>query len=226
MKDNSIPQSSYPRERLLQYGPEALSNQELLAILLRTGSHPLNVIELAGQILNEFEDLYEMKHVTLDELQEIRGVGQIKAIELKAMVELGVRIQRAAQPKYGRIHSSVDIATQMMEELKDYQQEHLLCLYLNTKNEIIRKKTLFIGSLNQSIAHPREIYHGAVKCCAARVICVHNHPSGSPTPSQADITFTKRLMKCGELMGIDLLDHLIIGNDSYISLREEGLWDA
>ena len=141
MKDNGIPQSSYPRERLLHYGAEALSNQELLAILLRTGSHPFNVIELAGQILNEFEDLYELKHVTLDELQAIRGVGQIKAIELKATVELGARIQRAAQPKYGRVHSSVDIANQMMEELKDYQQEHLLCLYLNTKKDVIHRQS-------------------------------------------------------------------------------------
>lgn len=225
MTKTIIPQSSFPRERMLHYGVDALSNQELLAIVLRTGAHPLNVLELAGVILNRFENIYELKQVTLDELQEIRGVGQIKAIEIKAMIELGGRIQRAVQPKYGKVNSSMDIAKHMMQELKDYRQEHLLCLYLNTKNEIIQKKTLFIGSLNQSIAHPREIFHGAVRCSAARVIAVHNHPSGSPQPSEADLAFTRRLMKCGEIMGIDLLDHLIIGDNAYVSLREEGLWE-
>lgn len=224
INETVIPQSSFPRERIVEYGVDALSNQELLAILLRTGSRPLNVLELAASVLNRFEELYELKEATIDELQEIRGVGQIKAIEIKAMVELGVRIQRSVQPKYGKINSSMAIAHQLIQELKDFRQEHLLGIYLNTKNEIIQKKTIFIGSLNQSIAHPREIFHWAVRYSAARVIVVHNHPSGSPQASEADLLFTRRLIKCGDLMGIELLDHLIIGDNAYVSLREEGLW--
>lgn len=221
----SIPKSSLPRERLLEYGEQALSNQELLAILLRTGSRPYNVMELAGLVLAAFPTLYELKSASLKELQSVRGVGQIKAIELKAMMELGSRIHQALQPKHGKVRTSMDLAFQLMEDLKDYQQEHLICLYLNTKNEIIHRQTLFIGSLNQAVAHPREIFREAVRHSAARIICVHNHPSGNPEPSENDRQFTKRLKACGEMMGIELLDHLIIGHSSYVSLREEGLWN-
>lgn len=224
-KRSVIPQSSMPRERLIDYGAEALSNQELLAILLRTGSRPYNVMELSGLILAEFSSLYDLKAASLNELQQIRGVGEIRSIELKAMMELGSRIHQSLQPKYGKIRSSTDLAMQLMEELKDYQQEHLLCLYLNTKNEIVHRQTLFIGSLNQSIAHPREIFRGAVRHSAARIIIVHNHPSGDPTSSANDREFTKRLKACGEMMGIELLDHLIIGHQTYVSLREEGFWE-
>lgn len=224
-KETVVPQSSLPRERLLHFGEKALSNQELLAILLRTGSKPYNVVELSGLILEEFPTLYELKSASLNELQQIRGVGQIRAIELKAMMELGSRLHQSVQEKYGKVQSSFGLAQQLIEELKDFHQEHLICLYLNTKNEIIYRKTLFIGSLNQSIAHPREIYREAVRCSAARIICCHNHPSGAPGPSENDRLFTQRLKQCGEMMGIELLDHLIIGNDSYVSLREEGFWE-
>lgn len=225
-KHTMVPQSSRPRERLLDFGEKALSDQELLAILLRTGSKPYNVLELAGLILAAFPNLYELKSASLNELQQIRGVGQIRAIELKAMMELGSRIHQTKQPKYGKVQSSYGLAQQLIEEYKDYHQEHLVCLYLNTKNEITYRKTLFIGSLNQSIAHPREIYREAVRCSAARIICAHNHPSGAPQPSENDRLFTQRLKQCGELMGIELLDHLIIGNESYVSLREEGFWNG
>ncbi|MHC5268250.1 RadC family protein [Enterococcus sp. LJL98] len=221
----TIPKSSLPRERLLEYGEQALSNQELLAILLRTGSAPYNVMELSGLLLAAFPSLYDLKAASLNELQEVRGIGAIKAIELKAMMEFGRRIHQSLQPKYGSVRTSMDLAYQLMEELKDYQQEHLLCLYLNTKNEIIHRQTLFIGSLNQSIAHPREIFRVAVRYSAARIICAHNHPSGNPEPSMNDRQFTRRLKECGEMMGIELLDHLVIGDQSYVSLREEGFWE-
>ena len=221
----SLPATSLPRERLLQYGAEALSNQELLAILLRTGSGQLNVLDLSAQILQQYPNLFELKFATKEELMTFPGIGEVKAIEILTAIELGSRIQKALQPKLGTIRSSVELASQLMEELKDYQQEHLLCLYLNTKNEIIKKETLFIGSLNQSVAHPREIFKGAVRVSAARLIVVHNHPSGNPKPSQQDLSFTRRLIECGELMGIELLDHLIIGHNRYLSLREEGFWN-
>src|SRR5699024_1993759 len=203
-----LPQSSLPRERMLEYGEQALSNQELLAILLRTGSRKYSVIELAGIMLNRFPSVYDLKHATLSELQEISDVGQVKSLELKAMIELGRRIRRANQPKLGKVVTSFDLAQQLIDEMKDLSQEHLVCLYLNTKNEIILRKTLFVGSLNQSIAHPREIFREAVRCSAARIICSHNHPSGDPAPSQNDLEFTNRLRKCGEMMGIEVLDHL------------------
>lgn len=218
--------SSYvrPRERLLEAGEGALSNQELLAIILRTGSKPYTVIDLAQMILEEFPDLYTLKDASLSELQRIPSVGVVRSIELKAMMEFGRRIHLASQPKLGKVQSSYAIAQQLMEEMKDYQQEHLLCLYLNTKNEIIKKETLFIGSLNQSVAHPREIFKGAVRVSAARIILTHNHPSGNPKPSSHDLQFTKRVKECGEMMGIEVLDHLIIGTRRYVSLREEGFF--
>lgn len=217
-------QPSYlkPRERLMEVGEQALSNQELLAIMLRTGSKSYSVMELSQLILSDFSSLFALKDASLAELQRIPGVGQIRAIELKAMMEFGRRIQLASQPKLGKIQSSFAIAQQLIQEMKDYRQEHLICLYLNTKNEIIQKETLFIGSLNQSVAHPREIFKGAVRVSAARIILAHNHPSGNPKPSSNDFQFTKRVKECGEMMGIEVLDHLIVGDEQYISLREEG----
>lgn len=219
-----VPTGSLPRERMLEAGEKSLSDQELLAIVLRTGHQEINVMELAGSILNHFTSLYELKQATIEELKAIRGIGQVKAMELKAMLELGVRAQQALLPKIGQITSSYAIAQQLIQEQRDLSQEHLVCIYLNTKNEIIQRKTLFVGSLNQSVAHPREIFRGAVRCSAARVVVSHNHPSGNPKPSDNDLAFTKRLIKCGEIMGIELLDHIITGHTNYVSLREEGLW--
>lgn len=218
-----LPSGSLPRERMLEAGEDALSDQELLAIILRTGHHKVNVMELAGRILSHFTSLYELKQATLEELQVIKGIGLTKAIEIKAVLELGRRTQQAMMPKIGRVNSSYELAQHLIQELRDYQQEHLIGIYLNTKNEIIQRKTLFVGSLNQSVAHPREIFRGAVRCSAARLICVHNHPSGNPRPSGNDLALTKRIQKCGEMMGIDLLDHIITGHTDYVSFREEGL---
>lgn len=218
-----VPQDSLPRERLLNYGEKALSNQELLAILLRTGSKDQNVMELAGQFLKQFPDLYTLKMASLEELQAIHGIGRVRSIELRAAIELGCRIEKATQPKFGQISSSNQIAHQLIQELRDFQQEHLVALYLNTKNEIIKQETIFIGSLNQSIAHPREIFKGAVRYSAARVLIAHNHPSGNPQPSENDLDFTERVKYCGEMMGIPLLDHIITGHDDYLSMKEEGL---
>lgn len=216
-----LPESSWPRERLVRESERHLSDQELLAIILRNGSRQQNVMELAGTILQKYPNLYDLKHATLHELQQFRGIGKTRAIELKAMMEFGVRIHRALQPKSGRIQSSYSLAQYLIEELKDYQQEHLVAFFLNTKNEILLQKTLFIGSLNQSIAHPREIFREAVRISAARVALGHNHPSGNPAPSQNDLEFTQRVEECGTMMGIELLDHIIVGETKYFSLREE-----
>ncbi|MGY3750589.1 RadC family protein [Vagococcus acidifermentans] len=217
---SSVPEEVRPRERLEKYGAEALSHQELLAIILRTGSREMDVMTQSLYILNHFNSLYELKKASLEELRTINGVGAVKSIEIKAMIELGKRIANSNQLKLGKITSSHELGRQLIEEMKDYHQEHLVVLYLNTKNELIKKEILFIGSVNQSIAHPREIFRGAVRYSAAQIILAHNHPTGSCAPSKQDEAFTRRVKECGELMGIELLDHLVIGNDSYVSFRE------
>ncbi|MGX7264933.1 RadC family protein [Enterococcus crotali] len=221
-----MPEDCLPRERLEVVGEKALSNQELLAILLRTGSKNMNVMEVASKFLNYFNHLYELKNATLTEMMEIKGIGRIKAIELRAAIEFGYRIQQSTQLKLGKVSSSYQIAQNLIYELQDFQQEHLVCLYLNTKNEVIKQETVFKGSLNQSVAHPREIFRSAVKCSAARLILAHNHPSGNPTPSESDIHFTQRMQECGKMMGIEVLDHIIIGEQVYISMREEKFFAA
>ncbi|MGX7025451.1 RadC family protein [Vagococcus hydrophili] len=212
-----------PRERLRKYGPEVLNHQELLAIILRTGSRNKNVLELSEEILKSFDDLFDLKTASVEELMMIEGIGEVKAIEIQAVIEFGRRMSLYSREKKGNIHSSAALGEQLIKEMKDYQQEHLMVLYLNTKNEILKKKTIFIGSLSQSVAHPREIFKLAVKCSAARIIVVHNHPSGNPEPSKQDIAFTHRLIECGSLMGIEMLDHLVIGEKSYISMKENGV---
>ncbi|MGX7193981.1 RadC family protein [Enterococcus moraviensis] len=221
-----MPEDCLPRERLEVVGEKALSNQELLAILLRTGSKDTNVMEVASKFLNYFNHLYELKNATLNEMMEIKGIGRIKAIEVRAAIEFGYRIQQSTQLKFGKVSSSYQIAQNLIYELQDFQQEHLVCLYLNTKNEVIKQETVFKGSLNQSVAHPREIFRSAVKYSAARLILAHNHPSGNPTPSKSDIHFTQRMQECGKMMGIEVLDHIIIGEQVYTSMREENFFSA
>lgn len=167
-----------PRERCKKYGADSLTHQELLAIILRTGSKNQNVLELSNQVLTNFESLFDLKMASIEELVKIEGIGDVKAIELQATIEFGKRLALSYREKLGVIVSSNELGKRLIEEMKDYEQEHLLVLYLNTKNEILKKQTVFIGSLNQSVAHPREIFRLAVKCAAARVIVVHNHPSG------------------------------------------------
>lgn len=211
-----------PRYRLEHYGSEALSHQELLAILLQTGHKSKHVMDLSLDVLNHFGHLFHLKEATIEELQTIEGIGPAKAIQLKATIELGKRLAQCNQLKLGKITSSVDIGAQLVHEMKDYYQEHLVVIYLNAKNEIIRKETIFIGSLSESVAHPREIFRLAVRFSASRLILVHNHPSGNPEPSVQDERLTKRLVSCGELLGIELLDHIVVGNNAYVSFQETG----
>lgn len=215
-----FPNELKPRERLEQLGVNFLTTQELLAIVLRTGGKKYNVMELSQNILSHFDNLFELKLASLEELKEITGVGRVKAIEIQAVFELGKRLNGVSQIKLGQAVSSQGLGEQLVLEMQDYLQEHLVVLYLNTKNEIIKKQTIFIGSLNQSVAHPREIFRIAVKVAAARIIVAHNHPSGNPEPSEHDCLFTQRLVECGRLLGIDVLDHLVIGSEKYVSFQE------
>lgn len=217
-----VPQEARPRERMEDFGPAALANHELLAILLRTGTKEQNVLQLSMQVLSNFDDLYTFKHASLEELMSISGIGKAKAIEMLAMIELGKRMAKTTQLKEGTVTSSQFVGKLLMEELNGLQQEIVLGLFLNTKNEIIKKEVIFKGSLNTSVAHPREIFKAAIKYASARIIIAHNHPSGNPEPSEADFQFTQRMKEAGNIIGIELLDHFIIGDDSYISLKEYG----
>lgn len=217
-----FPKDERPRERFLQDGAQSLSNQELLALLLRTGTKDESVMQLSNKLISHFEGLRLLKDASVEEIISIRGIGEAKAIQILAAVELGRRISNFTDQDRYVIRSPEDCANFCMNDMRFLTQEHFVCLYLNTKNQVLHKQTIFIGSLNSSIVHPREVYKEAFRRSAASIICVHNHPSGDPTPSREDIEVTKRLSECGKIIGIDILDHVIIGDKKYVSLKEKG----
>lgn len=222
MYDITIPKEALlPRERLVQLGAEKLSNQELLAIVLRTGTKKEPVMALSQSILSELDSLAELHDLSLQELQEIHGIGQAKSTELKAMLELAKRIQASDKKRSERMTGSQQVARKMMIEIGREKQEHLVVLYLDTQNRIIEQRTIFIGTVRRSVAEPREILHYACKNMATSMILVHNHPSGTVEPSENDLRFTEKLKRCCDDMGMILLDHLIIGQKDYFSFREE-----
>ncbi|MDQ0090858.1 DNA repair protein RadC [Paenibacillus anaericanus] len=218
-----IPLEERPRERMIQYGAGVLSNSELLAILLRTGTRHESAIHMAQRILVGTGGIRGLIDFSLEELTKLNGIGPAKAVQLKAGIELGQRLAKARLPETGNIRNPRNVADMVMEQLRYLQKEHFVCLFLNTKNHIIAQETLSIGSLNASIVHPREVFRAAIKCGSASMICIHNHPSGDPTPSPEDISMTRRLCDAGEIVGIDVLDHIIIGDGEFISLKEQGL---
>ncbi|MFC4809000.1 RadC family protein [Paenibacillus sp. GCM10023250] len=217
-----IPNEDRPRERLMTVGADALSHAELLAILLRTGTNNESAVLLATRILQQCGSLRGLVDMSVAELTRIRGIGPAKAAQLRAGIELGRRIARSRQGDLPTIRKPADAANLMMEELRYLKQEHFVCLYLNTKNQVILTETLSVGTLNATLVHPREVFRAAIKCSSSSLICLHNHPSGDPTPSPEDIALTRRLAEAGELVGIDVLDHLVIGDNRFISLKEQG----
>ncbi|ALC84185.1 hypothetical protein AM592_09745 [Bacillus gobiensis] len=222
MKLRDFPQDEKPRERLLALGAESLSNHELLAILLRTGTKKESVLQLSNRLLQSFDGLRLLKEASVEELSSISGIGRAKAVHIMAALELGRRVHKLVYEDRYVIRTPEDGAKYLMEDLRFLNQEHFVVMFLNTKNQIIHKQTIFIGSLNASIVHPREVFKEAVKRSAASLICAHNHPSGDPSPSREDIEVTKRLCDCGKMIGIEVLDHLIIGDQKYVSLKEKG----
>lgn len=218
-----IPHEDRPRERMMNYGAEALSHAELLAILLRTGTRRESAVHLAGRVLKECGSLRNLLDMSLEELTAIRGIGQAKALQLMAGIELGRRINRERTDGPVTIRRPEDAANIVMADLRYLKKEHFVCLFLNTKNQVITQETLSVGTLNASLVHPREVFRAAIKCSSASIICVHNHPSGDPSPSPEDVALTKRLAEAGELVGIDVLDHIVIGDGRYVSLKEQGL---
>ena len=217
-----VPKEDRPRERLLKLGSNHLSNQEILAILLGSGTRSESVMDLSNRLLMHFEGIKLLSDATIEELTAIKGIGPAKGVQLLAAIEIGKRMNEYKPDERYIIRSPEDGADYVMEEMRSLAQEHFVVLFLNTKNQIIHRQTIFIGSLNASIVHPREVFREAVKRSAASIICAHNHPSGDPTPSQEDIHVTRRLVESGKMIGIEVLDHLIIGDRKFVSLKEKG----
>jgi DNA repair protein RadC len=220
---HDMPTGERPRERLLHYGPEALSTAELLAILLRTGSRGENVLDLATRLLVEFEGLVGLVRASLSELSALKGVGPAKAAQLKAGLELGRRLLIAAPHERPQITSPADAANLLLLEMAHLEQEHLRLLLLDTKNRVLASPVVYKGNVNTSVIRIAELFRQAIRHNSTAMILAHNHPSGDPTPSPEDVRVTRQIVEAGQLLDIEILDHLIIGGGRYISLKERGL---
>lgn len=221
-----MPRSERPYEKAEEYGVEMLSDAELLAVILRTGSHKRRSIDVAYEILNQnaiCEGLLGLCNTTREELMQVKGIGKVKAIELLAVVELAKRISKARTKERFSIRSPESVASHYMEGMRHKNREQMVLVLLNGKNKVIKEVVVSQGTVNSSPASPREVFLEALKYGAVQMILLHNHPSGDPTPSRQDIQITKRMKDAGELLGIPILDHIIIGDCCYVSLREEKL---
>lgn len=222
---HDLPAAERPRERLQKFGPEALSAQEILALILGRGIGGESVMVTAQRLLGRFGSLRGIAGASLEQLSEIKGIGLAKACQIKAAFELPNRIEGATDTVRQPCLKTPEDAVEMVRgRLKNKKKEYFLALLLDTRNRLIRVAEVSVGSLDASIVHPREVFKEAVAASAASAIFVHNHPSGDPSPSDDDIQLTRRLAGAGEIMGIDVLDHVILGDGSFLSLKREGLF--
>ncbi len=212
-----------PRERLLQVGPMAVSTAELLAIILRTGIKGESVLRLAERLLAQFQDLPGLARASVAELKTVNGIGEAKAIEIKAALEIGRRLTAFAPQERPCVTTPADAANLLMSEMMFLEKEHLKLVLLDTRNRVLSTPTIYVGSLNSSVVRIGELFRAALKENAAAFIVAHNHPSGDPSPSPEDIQVTRQLAQAGKLMDIQVLDHIIIGHQRYVSLKERGL---
>ena len=218
MKIKDLPSQNRPRERFLKQGASALSDSELLAIILRTGTKDANIIDVSNNLLNK----YKLEHLfdcSLKELEEIKGIGQSKAMQILAISELSKRYNQIKSPNF-KIKSAKDVFDVLKETLKEEKQENFICLLLNNQNNIIKQELVVKGILDAAIVDPRQIFKSAIKNSAAKIILVHNHPSGNPEPSEEDLDLTKKIIDAGDLLGIKVLDHVIVAKDAYWSWQE------
>jgi DNA repair protein RadC len=219
-----LPVTERPREKLYSHGPSALSNEELLAIIIRTGNKKDSAIDIARKILSrDNRGLVYLRDTTLQELMETKGVGECKAAQILAAIELGKRLNYKEALNKVRINEPSTIANLYMDEMRYLQKEHFRIVLLDTKNQIIVTEEISVGTLNASIVHPRDVFKAAIKRNSNAMILIHNHPSGDPTPSNEDMNITNRLIDAGNLIGIKVLDHIIIGDNRYISFKEKNL---
>lgn len=214
-----IPKEERPRERLKEVGVENITNVELLSIILKTGTKNKNVKELSIDILNTY-DMSDLKDISINALKKIKGIGEVKAIELISAIELGKRILLKEPKVLEKLDNPKEIWESSRYLLSDKKQEYFYCLYFDNKQRLIERKLLFMGTINRSVTHMREIFKEAYQVSASSIVCLHNHPSNDITPSPEDIKFTRNLFKTGELQGIPVVDHIIIGDDNYYSFYE------
>ena len=220
-KIRDMPLGERPRERLRDYGPRFLSNGELIAILLRTGIQGENVLAMSSRLLSRFGGLDGLGRSSFAELCAERGLSEAKTCQLMAALELGRRFISLAPQDRAVINSPQDVANLLQAEMASLDQEHLRVLLLNTKNQVLNTAEVYVGNVNSSIVRPSEVFRPAVRENAPSIVVVHNHPSGDPTPSPEDVSITRDLVAAGKLLGIDLLDHLVIGSGGrYVSLNE------
>ncbi len=219
MKIKDLPKIERPREKLEKYGPEKLSSAELLAILLRTGSKGINVVEMADKILKKFKKDGLDKASFLD-LKNTFGLGSAKACEIAACFELG---RRFLQNKKCQIYLSPEDVWRELKDIRENKKEHFVVLFLDARNQEIKREIISIGSLNASLVHPREVFEPAVRHLAAQIILAHNHPSGNTEPSEDDLELTKRLVEAGKILGIEVIDHIIVAKNNFASLKEKNL---
>ena len=221
IKFKDIPNDDKPRERLFNYGANNLSNEELISIILKTGSKNFSVKEVSLKILEFVKDITMLKDIGISSLMKIDGIGRVKAIELKAALELGRRVYSNNNTiNKIKMNNPLVIYEYFKEVLIDKKQEYFYCIYLDTKGNLLDKKCLFLGTINNSVIHPREIFKEAYLLSANGIICVHNHPSGDSTPSKEDIVVTRKLQELGIIHGIKIIDHVIIGNNNYYSFND------
>jgi DNA repair protein RadC len=218
-----LPQGDRPRERLLAQGPEALSTAELLAIILRTGVQDENVVRVSQRLLFSFGNLSGLAQAHTAELMAAKGLGPAKIAQLKAALELGRRLLVESPDERPQVRSPADAANLLMSEMSLLEQEQLRVMLLDTKNRVLATPTVYKGSLNTSLIRVGELFREAIRANSASLIVAHNHPSGDPTPSPEDVAVTRQIAEAGKLLDIDVLDHLIIGRQRFVSLKERGL---
>lgn len=218
-----LPMDLRPRERLAYAGPSALSNAELLAIILRVGVGGENVIRMAERLLIQFGGLTGLAQASFEELCQQHGMGEAKATQIKAALELGRRLAVASPQERPQVRGPDDVANLLMLEMGLLEQEHLRTVLLDTKNYIIRVVNVYTGSLNSAVVRVGEVFREGIRANCASMIVVHNHPSGDPTPSPEDVRVTEMLVEAGQLLDIAVLDHLVIGRNRYVSMKERGL---
>ena len=218
-----LAESDRPRERLARLGPQALNSAELLAILLRVGVKGENAVQVGQRLLQTFGGIRGLHKATFEEVKSQRGLGEAKAASIKAAIELGRRLSLEAPEERPVIHSPADAAALVMYEMSALEQEHLRVMLLDTRNQVIDIVELYHGSLNISMIRVGEVFKPAVRRNSASIIVVHNHPSGDPTPSPDDVAVTRAIIEAGKLLDIEVLDHLVIGQGKYVSLKERGL---
>ncbi|MCP4164558.1 MAG: JAB domain-containing protein [Chloroflexi bacterium] len=220
---HDLPEDTRPRERLKRLGAQSLSDPELLAIVLRSGTPGTNVIDMSTQLLRRYRGLPAMAQASMEDLCSHHGVGEAKASQILAAIELGRRIILAAPETRPQVRSANDVAQLLMAELAYADQEHVKVVLIDTRNYVIAMPTIYKGSLNTAHIRVGELFKEAIRRNAAAMIVAHNHPSGDPTPSPEDVTLTRQIVKAGKLLNIQVLDHLVLGHQRWVSLKEKGL---